>query len=336
MSGPTLAPSRVALARFENLTGEPALDTAARVIEAELIRGLGTVSQLRVQPVEVGGRRAALAAARAAGAGSVIVGQYLRNGDSLEISAEMLLTEQGELFGAVGPVTATATNLRGPGLTKMIERLTTGANNVAAILSNLPTRIAAVTYARPWPRWPMAVRAQTLRATLATNPDNFAEQARAILAEAELQAVVYDEALLTGDPARALQAAEALLAIRPVSDAITQVVSCLWAQNRPRAAFHAMERWSQQHGASVPEVSQFFAKAGLLATKATMYLREGDAAAALAAVGELKAYVAGRAFPTVQLLEFLALGLLGREAEQQRIVREIARCRAMSVSSRRC
>ena len=149
VSGPTLAPSRVALARFENLTGEPALDTAARVIEAELIRGLGTVSQLRVQPVEVGGRRAALAAARAAGAGSVIVGQYLRNGDSLEISAEVLLTEQGELFGAVGPVTATATNLRGPGLTKMIERLTTGANNVAAILSNLPTRIAAVTYARP-------------------------------------------------------------------------------------------------------------------------------------------------------------------------------------------
>ncbi len=364
VSGPTLAPSRVALARFENLTGEPALDTAARVIEAELIRGLGTVSHVRVQPLEVSGRRAALAAARAAGAGSVVVGQYLRNGDSLELSAEVLLTEQGELFGAVGPVTATATNLRGPGLTELIERLTTGANNVAVTLGNLPTRIAAVTYARPWPRWPVAVRAQTLRATLASNPESYAEQARAILAEApemlrvkhdlarhlrdqgrydeaqklfrellaqdrpklaeaEVQAVVYDEALLTGDPARALQAAEALLAIRPVSDAITQVVSCLWAQNRPWAAFQAMERWSQQHGASVPEVSQFFARAGLLATKVTMYLREGDAAAALAAVGELKVYVAGRAFPTTQLLEFLALGLLGREAEQQRIVREI-------------
>ena len=84
-----------------------------------------------------------------------------------------------------------------------------------------------------------------------------------------------------------------------------------------------MERWSQQHGASVPEVSQFFAKAGLLATKATMHLREGNGEAALAAVAELKAYVAGRSFPTAQLLEFLALGLLGREAEQQRVVREI-------------
>lgn len=363
-SGPELMPARVALARFENLTGEAALDTAARVIEAELIRGLGAVSQLRVQAVEVSGRKAALAAARAAGAASVIVGQYLRNGEALEISAEVLLTEQGDLFGSVGPVTATATNLRGPGLTELIERLTTGANNVSATLMNPPTRIAAVTYARPWPRWPVAVRAQTLRATLATNPENYAEQCRAILAEApemlkvkhdlarhlrdqgrydeaqklfrelltqdrpklaeaEVQAVGYDEALLVGDPARALQAAEALLAIRPVSDAITQVVSCLWAQNRPRAAFQAMERWSQQHGAALPEASQFFPKAGLLATKATMHLREGNGEAALAAVAELKAYVAGRSFPTTQLLEFLALGMLGREAEQQRLMREI-------------
>jgi tetratricopeptide (TPR) repeat protein len=354
----------VALARFENLTGEPALETAARVIESELIRGLGTVTQIRVQPIEVSGRRAALAAARAAGAGSVIVGQYLRNGEALEISAEVLLTEQGELFGAVGPVTATAANLRGPGLTELTERLTTGANNVAATLANLPTRIAAVIYARPWPRWPVAVRAQTLRATLATNPENYAEQAQAILAEApemlkvkhdlarhlrdqarydeaqklfrelltqdrpklaeaEIQAIVFDEALLAGDPARALQAAEALLAIRPVSEAITQVVSCLWAQNRPRAAFQAMEQWSQTYGVTLPEAAQFFPKAGLLATKATMHLREGNAPAALAAVEELKTYVAGRAFPTTQLLEFLALGLLGREAEQQRVVREI-------------
>ena len=362
---PALDPRRVVLARFENLSGDPALDAAARILEAEFARGLSVVQGTRVVPTETSGRKAALAAAREAGIGSAIVGSYLKNGDKLEVSAEILFAAGGELFGSAGPAAVPAAGLRGPELTELIERLATGVNNVAAQLQNPPTRMAAMTYARPWPRWPVAQQAQTARATATENPEAAIETLRGLVASApellkikhdlarllrdqgrtdeavklfrelltvnrsqlsemEIYQITYDESLLSGDPERALQAAKSLLEIRPVSDAITQVVSCLWGQNRPRAAFEALDAWWRAHGPTLPENSRFMPEAGLLATKAQTLVREGRGETALATLKELRALAAGRPFPSLHGLEFYTYALLGRADAQEAVLVEIA------------
>lgn len=361
---PALDPRRLVLARFENLSGDPGLDAAARILESELVRGLSIVQTARVVPTEVSGRKAALTAAREACAAAAIAGSYVKNGDTLEVSAEILLTAGGELFGSAGPAAVPAAGLRGPALTELIERLATGVNNVSAQLQFPPTRMSAMTYARPWPRWPTAQQARTAQATAAENPDAAIETLRGLVAaapellkvkhdlarllrdqgrtdeavklfrelltanrpqlsEVEIYQITYDESLLTGDPERALQAAKSLLEIRPVSDAITQVVSCLWGQNRPRAAFEALDGWWRAHGPTLPENSRFMPEAGLLATKAQTQVREGQGEAALATLRELRALAAGRPFPSLHGLEFYTYALLGRSDAQEAVLAEL-------------
>lgn len=363
---------KIALSRFENLTGDPALDSVARLLESELIRGLGGVSNTRLIPVEGAGRKAGRAAAQEAGAASVIVGSYVRQGDRLEISAEIVLAREGEIFGSVAPAAVLPTALRGPELTEMIDRLATGVNNVAATLLNPPTRVSAAIYNRPWPRWSMGQRLNTARTTLADDPLAQIKAFREILAEApemlkakhdlarllrdtgqvdeahrlfrellgtdrsrladlEIYAIMYDEALLAGDPDRAMQAARALLEIRPISDAITQVLACLWAQNRPMAAYEEMAAWWKRHGKDLPEASRASTEAGLYATKASAQIQTRDAAGALETVASLKKVVGYGQQASMYWLEFLALGQLGREEAQLAMLRDLA---SLSGSSR--
>jgi len=355
---------RLAVSRLENLTGDPSFDPVPRLVESDLMRALNAVTQIRALPVEVSGRKAALAAAREAGAASVIVGTLVRNGAQLELSAEIVLTERGEPFGAVGPIAVPADAVRGPGLAEFAERLTTGANNVMATLQNPPVRLSAAIYSRPWPRWPVAQRETAARLAAATDPTETIEKLRAIVAEApeflrakqdlarilsdngrfdeaqkiyrelleqqrgqlsemEVYAVNYDDALLNGDPERALQAARGLLELRPFSDAVTQAISCLWGQNRPRAAYEELDRWWKVHGAKLPEANRFSVEGGLYATKALMFLREDNPTAALAVVDELEKFLAGRPFPTAGWLKFQALAALGREAEMQQVISDV-------------
>lgn len=358
---PALDPRRLVVSRLENLTGDAAFDALPRLIETDLMRALNALSSIRAVPVEVSGRKAALAAARETGAASVVVGTLVRNGDSLELSAEIVLTERGELFGAVGPLAVPANAVRGPGLAEFAERLTTGANNVLATLQNPPVRIASAIYSRPWPRWPVAQRATAVRLAAANNPAEGIEPMRAILAEApeflrakqdlarflsdtgrydeaqkilrellgpqraqlseiEIYSLSYDDALLHGDPERALQAARGLLELRPMSDAITQAISCLWGQNRPRAAYEELERWWKRHGASLPEASRFNVEGGLYATQALMFLREGNPGAALEVVQKMEKFLAGRSFSAAVWLRFQALAALDRESEMQQVI----------------
>lgn len=367
-----LDPRKIALSRFENLTGDASLDAVARLLESELIRGLGGVANTRLVPVEGAGRKAGREAAREAGAASVIVGSFVRQGDRLEINAEVVLTKEGEIFGSVGPATVLPTALRGPELAELVDRLATGVNNVAATLLYPPTRLAAVIYSRPWPRWSVGQQLTAARNTLSDDPvalikryqeilaqspellkgkhdlarllrdtgrldeaqQLFREllgQDRGRLAEAEIYAIVYDEALLAGDPDRAIQAARALVEIRPVSDAITQVLSCLWAQNRPMAAYEEIAAWWERHGQELPEASRAQTEAGVYATKASAQIQMADAEGALATVAQLKKVLGTRQFPSMHWLEFTALGLLGREQAQIAMLQELA---AQSGSSR--
>jgi tetratricopeptide (TPR) repeat protein/TolB-like protein len=364
---PVADPRRVALARFENLTGDATLDQVARVLESEITRGLGSLPTVRLLPVEASSRAAARTAAREAGATSVIVGSYVKEGGQLAISAEVVLVAEGELFGTVGPAVAPAADLRGPALGDFIDRLTTGAHNVSVTLQNPPTRISAVTYHRPWPRWSVVTRAQAIRPSdnspetlnravqqyhdlLAEAPEmlkikhdlarllmwlgRFDESQklfrellgsdRSRLSESELQAVSYDDALLAGDPDRAMSAAQALLEIRPVGDAITQVLACLWAQNRPRGAFVEFDRWWKKYGAQVPEASRLGTELGLVATEALMHLQEGHPELALTVLRRADEIAAGRPFPSAFLLKGAALSALGREADQLALVNEAA------------
>ena len=358
----TLDPRRVALARFENLSGDASLDNIARIVESELTRGLGTLSTIRLLPVDAAGRVAARNAARAAGAGSFIIGSYLKQGDRIEISAEIVLTAEGEVFGTVGPAAMAAAELRGPALAEFTDRLATGANNVSATLQNPPTRIAAVVYNRPWPRWSVATRAirlrqmeantsveiakavQGYRDLLAEAPEmlkvkhdlarlflftgRFDESQqlfrellgpdRSKLSESEILAITYDEALLAGDPDRAIAAARGLLELRPVSDAITQVISCLWAQNRPRAALTELQEWAKRYNAQLPETSRPGLEAALLATEGLMHLQRGEPAKTLETLQRGN----GRPSAYSQLLRFEALAALGREADQLNLVTE--------------
>lgn len=360
---PALDVRRIVLARLENLTGDAAFDTLPRLIEADLMRALNALPSMRAVPVEVSGRKAALAAAREAGAASAIIGTLVRNGAAVELSAEVVLTERGELFGTVGPIAVPVDAVRGPGLTEFAERLTTGANNVLATLQNPPARLSSAIYSRPWPRWPVAQRATAVRLTATENRAEAIEQFRAILAEApeflrlkqdlvrllsesgrydeaeavlrellgpqraqlsemEIYSVTYEDALLHGDPERALLAARGLLELRPLSDAVTQAISCLWGQNRPRAAFEELDRWWKRHGSALPEASRFNVEGGVFATKALMFLREENPAAALEVVREMEKFLGGRPFPAANWLRFQTLAGLDREAEMQQLVSE--------------
>lgn len=362
---PKLDPQRVLLTRFENLSGDPALDGLARVIESELLRTFALAQSARVEPVEQAGRVAGRAAARAAGAGSFVVGSFLRVGDQLEVSAQIVLTEQSELYGTVGPVLMPATAGRSPGLTELAERLTTGVSNVAITLQNPPVRVSAAIYTRPWPRFPIVGRITALRnlpedqfeaaikgyrELLAEAPellrvkhdlarllrdrgrldeaeklfDELLSADRTKLSELEVLAIVYDDALLGGDPTRALEAARSLLELRPMSDAVTQVIACLWGLNRPEAAYRELSAWWQKYSATIPPQSRAASHGGLFATEALMHLQYGRPERALETLKEMEKTLSGQPFSALPWLRFLSFGVLGREEEQRKVVAEMA------------
>lgn len=363
-AAPQLDTRRVVLTRFENLTGDASLDHFARVIETELTRSFAAVQNARVVPLEVSGRTAGRAAAREANAAAVVIGSFLRHGNEIEISAEVVLTAEGDTYGVAGPVLVPAASGRGPGLTELADRLATGVSNVVITLQNPPTRFSAVIYNRPWPRWTMATRVRALRARednaerlIATQRELLAEapellkvkhdlartlrdtgrfdeaqklfrellrDERGKLSEIEILHVTYDEALLAGDPDRALAAARGLVALQPLTDGISQVISCLWAQNRPRAAWEELSAWWKQHEAQINEASRWSSEASVLATESLMHLMEGHPEQALEVLDRADALVAGRPFAAFVWMRCWALGVLGRTAEQEKLITEVA------------
>jgi tetratricopeptide (TPR) repeat protein len=112
--------------------------------------------------------------------------------------------------------------------------------------------------------------------------------------------------------------------LRPLSDAITQVVSCLWGQNRPRAARDELSAWLQKYGPTLPEANRWSSEAGLLATEGLMHLMEGHPEKTLEAMARMEQSLAGRPFNAQPWMRFLALSDLGRVEEQKRLVREVS------------
>ncbi len=364
-TAPKFNPQRIALTRFENLTGDPSLDGLARVVESELLRNFGQAQQARVQPVEVSGRVAGEKAAREMGAGSYIVGSFLRAGEQLELTAQIVLTDQGELYGTAGPVAVPIAGGRSEGLTELAERLTTGVSNVAITLQNPPTRLSASIYTRPWPRFPVVGRVTGLRslpadkweeavagyrqllgeapellrikhdlARLLRDNGRFDEaqtlfnellrEDRSKLSELEFLGIDYDNSLLAGDPNRALASARLLLELRPLGDAVTQVIACLWGQNRPAAAYRELAQWWEKYSSTVPAQSRESTLAGLYATEALMHLQYARPEKTLEVLNQMEKALNGQPFTALGWMRLLAYGVLGREADQQAVITEIA------------
>lgn len=97
--------------------------------------------------------------ARAAGAASVIIGSYLKRGDQIELSAAIVLVDQGEVFGSLGSAPMSAAGVRGPALEEFVDRLAMGAESAVAVLREPPTRLAAAIPNRLWDRRSLYLRA---------------------------------------------------------------------------------------------------------------------------------------------------------------------------------
>ncbi|WP_438481254.1 TIR domain-containing protein [Oleiharenicola lentus] len=360
--GPKLTASRLALARFENLTGDPKLDNVARMIEGELVRGIAAAPHVRLLPVDAAGRSAAREAARKENAASVILGTYFREGANLAISVEIFVVEEGTSMGTLGPVIVPE-SVRGDVWTEFVDRLTTGANNVVANLETEPLRLSGLVYTRPWPRWSVAQQLNVLRAEqnrkseaemlaayqalLAKNPEllkakvetarllrgmnrpaeaekefNELLAMRAQLSQSEIFEITYDLALLQGDPEVALQAARGMLGIRDTRTEITQLLACLWALNRPRVAYEEIEAWWQRLKPRVPVDQQFFPQVGVYASRIAAEISHGDLVAAEKHAAELRAYGAGRQIPTVTWVDARVQALRGNMAGLKKVLAE--------------
>ena len=109
-------PKRVAVAVFENQTGDPALDPLGRMAADWLTQGLAQTQMLDVVPssataAESEGPRSAPESdrvaelGRATGAGTVIWGTYYRQGDTLRFQAQVSDVRRRTLLRAFEPVT---------------------------------------------------------------------------------------------------------------------------------------------------------------------------------------------------------------------------------------
>jgi tRNA A-37 threonylcarbamoyl transferase component Bud32/tetratricopeptide (TPR) repeat protein len=114
---PPLEPRRVLVLPFQNRTSDSTLNALADVAADYVIRGLRATNMVeevvdaRSQGEEGAARRlnatGARAAARAAGAGNIVLGAYDRApGDSLQLQAEVLDTRTGGAVRLIGPVGA--------------------------------------------------------------------------------------------------------------------------------------------------------------------------------------------------------------------------------------
>lgn len=332
---PATSPSKILLARFENLSGDPAVDASARLIESELIRAFGQAPHLRVEPSEASTRTQARDAARQQLAGLIVQGQIVKAADGLSVSAEVRFAQSGAIFGTLGP-TDTPLGLRGAAWTEFTERLVTGVSNASVHLQNPPKRIEGVIYPRPWPRWSTARRAQEIRALpdadariagfkrlLEDAPDTlrlrlelarlfrdedrfddaereltFLQERRSQLSAIENYEVLYDQSLLAGQPDQALNAARGILEIQDSSSAITQVIAGLWALNRPRAASQEIDQWWAAQQATISPANRPYAEFGVLATRIAAHLASNELSEARAVLDQLKALPINRHYST--------------------------------------
>jgi tetratricopeptide (TPR) repeat protein/TolB-like protein len=120
---PELDPKRVAVAVFENQTGDPALDPLGRMAADWLTQGLTQAEVIDVVPSSaflypdspkqaagrgVSGASAVMdrlgALAEATGAGTIVSGAYYRQGDSVRFQAQIIDANRGKVLSAIEPV----------------------------------------------------------------------------------------------------------------------------------------------------------------------------------------------------------------------------------------
>ena len=114
----TMEPRRVAVAVFENQTGDASLDPLGRMTSDWLTQGISRVEGLEIVPstsvlyVQPAGRRASKDAdplrtlAKETGAGTVVSGTYYLQGDTLRFQARITDEKHGRLLVALDPVSS--------------------------------------------------------------------------------------------------------------------------------------------------------------------------------------------------------------------------------------
>ncbi len=118
---PALDSKRVLLAGFANLTGDPELDPFGLVAADWITQELGRTGLVRVVPfftvlretpyleLNVGNARTtAVALAEQTGAGILVTGSYVREGDGIALQAQIVDVATGELLAGVGGLTGSA------------------------------------------------------------------------------------------------------------------------------------------------------------------------------------------------------------------------------------
>ena len=116
----SFSPNRIVVAEFENQTGDSSLDHLSRMVADELSQGLAQIglvdvvssseALLATQKLqrELGSAQKIVPAqdlGKATKAKLVVSGAFYRQGDKLQIQAQILDTETGKLLAAVDPVT---------------------------------------------------------------------------------------------------------------------------------------------------------------------------------------------------------------------------------------
>jgi serine/threonine-protein kinase len=118
---PALDPKRVLVAGFENLTGDPELDPFGLVAADWITQELGRTGLVRVVPfftvlretpyleLNVGDTRAiAQALAEQTGAGILVTGSYVQEGEGLALQAQIVDVATGELLAGIDGLSASA------------------------------------------------------------------------------------------------------------------------------------------------------------------------------------------------------------------------------------
>lgn len=165
-AAPTVSRDRVAVAVFENLTGDPALDAVGRVVADWIALGLShtglvdvvpaiAVLQVAEAPGAAGQGRAPLRTrlAEDTGAGTIVSGSYFRRGESIVFQAQVVDAPTGRLAVALDPVEGPARDV--PAVIERLRRRVTAAlattldpslSSWASVSSRPPTYEAYLAY----------------------------------------------------------------------------------------------------------------------------------------------------------------------------------------------
>jgi TolB-like protein/predicted Zn-dependent protease len=146
----TLAPQRVAVAVFENQTGEPTLDPLGRMAADWVTQGLVRTAMVDVVPSSQIVQSVRLLPARGerrtgdvvrllaeeTGAALVVIGAYYLQGDSLRFQARLVDAERGDLLQALDPVA-------GPRIVPLQAVETLRQRVMAALASHMNPRLSS-------------------------------------------------------------------------------------------------------------------------------------------------------------------------------------------------